>query len=36
VRLPEEPAEDPYDRPVEVRRWLRHPHCGCAWDALTG
>jgi hypothetical protein len=18
------------------RRWLRHPHCGCAWDALTG
>lgn len=21
---------------VEERRWLRHPHCGCAWDALTG
>ena len=18
------------------RHWLRHPHCGCAWDALTG
>ena len=16
--------------------WLRHPHCGCAWDALAG
>lgn len=21
---------------VGQRRWLRHPHCGCAWDALTG
>ncbi|MEZ0579152.1 hypothetical protein [Nocardioides sp. MH1] len=23
----------PTDAP-EVRRWLRHPHCGCAWDLL--
>jgi hypothetical protein len=21
--------------PPEVREWLRHPHCGCAWDLLT-
>lgn len=31
VRLNDSPAED-----ATVRRWLRHPHCGCAWDALTG
>lgn len=32
VRLLETPGEEP----VSERRWLRHPHCGCAWDALTG
>lgn len=21
--------------PAEVRRWLRHPHCGCAWDLIA-
>ncbi|MFT4083123.1 MAG: hypothetical protein QM638_11110 [Nocardioides sp.] len=22
-------------RNAEVRRWLRHPHCGCAWDLVA-
>jgi hypothetical protein len=29
-------AETPDEEPVSERRWLRHPLCGCAWDALTG
>ena len=29
-------AEDPGEEPVSEQRWLRHPLCGCAWDALTG
>lgn len=32
VRLVESPGEEP----VSEERWLRHPLCGCAWDALTG
>jgi hypothetical protein len=32
VRLARVPGEEP----VSERRWLRHPRCGCAWDALTG
>lgn len=24
------------DAPLTEQRWLRHPHCGCAWDALAG
>lgn len=32
VRLAESPGEEP----VSERRWLRHPLCGCAWDALAG
>jgi len=32
VRLTEVPGPELLDE----RRWLRHPHCGCAWDALTG
>ncbi|MGZ4475597.1 MAG: hypothetical protein ACXVWW_07800 [Nocardioides sp.] len=32
VRLVESPGEEP----VSERRWLRHPLCGCAWDALAG
>lgn len=29
-------SEAPEDQPWAVRTWLRHPHCGCAWDALAG
>lgn len=32
VRLTDSPGPEL----VDERRWLRHPHCGCAWDALTG
>lgn len=32
VRLDESPGEDL----AAEQHWLRHPHCGCAWDALTG
>lgn len=21
--------------PADVRRWARHPHCGCAWDLIA-
>lgn len=31
IRLGDSPAED-----AAAQHWLRHPHCGCAWDALTG
>lgn len=36
VRLTETPDDGRGEEPVRARRWLRHPHCGCAWDALTG
>ena len=29
-------AQTPDEEPLGERRWLRHPCCGCAWDALTG
>lgn len=32
VRLTDSPGPEL----VDEHRWLRHPHCGCAWDALTG
>ena len=32
VRLTETPGIEI----AEERHWLRHPHCGCAWDALAG
>ena len=32
IRLTQTPGEEP----VDERHWLRHPRCGCAWDALAG